>query len=160
VSMRARFALPLLVLIAGCGGGGGTTTTTVTKATPVPPGNDVSVIRNWANRLRKGDVAGATKLWNVPATVANGTPPLQLDSPELVRQFNDSLPCGAKLISTKADGNRTIATFELTERRGGAGCGNGVGQRASTRFLIQHGKIVEWVRVPVPADQLHISPPV
>ena len=166
--MRARYALPLVVLVAGCGGGGGKTVTTTTQATPAPPAPlpapvpraDVAVIKSWADRLRKGDVEGASRLWNVPATIANGSTPEVLDSPVLVRVFNETLPCGAKLISTKKDGSRTIATFELTERTGGPGCGNGVGERASTRFLIRKGKIVEWVRVPVPDDQLHISPPV
>ena len=168
MSMRVRFALPLLVLIAGCGGGGGATDTTVTKAAPVPPApqpapkvhGDVAVIRAWADRLRNGDVEGASQLWNVPATIANGGAPEVLDSGQLVRAFNETLPCGARLISTKKDGPRIIATFKLTERTGGSGCGNGVGHRASTSFLIRNGKIVEWLRVPIPEDQLHISPPV
>jgi hypothetical protein len=166
--MRVRWALPLVVLIAGCGGGGSTTETTVTKAAPVPPAplpapsprGDVAVIREWANRLRRGDVEGASELWSVPATVANGAGPQVLDSPDLIRVFNGTLPCGAKLISTKKDGRRIIATFQLTERVGGSGCGAGAGDRASTEFLIRNGKIVEWLRVPVPEDQLHISPPV
>ena len=140
----------------------------LTKATPAPPAplpaptprGDVAVIRAWADRLRKGDVEGASELWNVPATIANGGAPEVLDSAQLVRVFNETLPCGAKLISTKKQGPRIIATFELTERTGGSGCGNGVGSRASTSFLIRKGKIVEWLRVPVPEDQLHISPPV
>jgi hypothetical protein len=165
--MRARYVLPLLVLIAGCGGGDTTTmSTTETRSAPPPPSlpaprprDDVAVIREWANRLRRGDVNGASDLWTVPATIQNGGGPEVLDSVELVRIFNETLPCGAKLISTKKDGRRIIATFELTERTGGA-CGSGVGERASTEFLIERGKIVEWVRVPVPEDQLHISPPV
>jgi hypothetical protein len=165
--MRARYALLLLVLVAGCGGGKGTATTSVTQATPPPPRpaptpqphGAVAVIKTWSNRLRRGDVNGASDLFAVPATVQNGTPPIVLDSRELVRAFNSTLPCGAKLISTKLDGRRIIATFELTDRAYG-GCGSGVGGRASTRFLIRGGRIVEWKRVPVPDDQLHISPPI
>jgi len=162
--MRARLALPLVVFIAGCGGGGATS-----EQSPPPPPKppapqqrlgDVAVIREWANRLRRGDVDGASDLWRAPATIENGGGAEVLDSIELIRIFNETLPCGAKLISTKKDGRRIIATFELTERTGGAGCGSGVGDRASTEFLIKNGKIVEWVRVPVPEDQLHISPPV
>ena len=167
--MRARLVLPLLVLVAGCGGGdNAATTTTETRASPAPPApqpaprprGDVAIIREWANRLRRGDVNGASDLWQPPATIDNGGGAETLDSVELIRIFNDTLPCGAKLISTKQDGRRVIATFELTERTGGAGCGSGVGERASTEFLIKNGKIVEWLRVPVPQDQLHISPPV
>src|ERR1700742_3812777 len=129
--MRARFVLPLLVLVAGCGGGDktATTTTTETRASPAPPipqppprpRGDVAVIREWANRLRRGDVNGASDLWQPPATIANGGGSEILDSVELIRIFNETLPCGARLISPKKDGRRIIATFKLTERTGGAG---------------------------------------
>jgi hypothetical protein len=109
--------------------------------------SDASVIRRWADTLRAGDVASASRLFAVPAIVENGTPPQRLVSRREVRAFNDSLPCGARLLRTHRKGRYTVATFRLTERRGGD-CGSGVGGTAATAFRIRDGRIAEWVRVP------------
>ena len=77
----------------------------------------------------------------------NGTPPRLLRSRAAVRAFNESLPCGARLLSTRRRDRYTIATFRLTERVGGD-CGAGVGGTAATAFRLRGGKIVEWLRVP------------
>jgi hypothetical protein len=63
--------------------------------------------------------------------------------------FNDSLTCGAVLTGAGAARGYTIATFRLTERRGGHGqCGSGVGHRAQTAVQVRDGHIVGWYRLP------------
>ena len=116
------------------------------------PAQDTRIIRRWSELLLKGKVDAATGLFSVPATVQNGTGPLLLDSRQQVFGFNESLPCGAKLLSTTRREPYTIATFRLTERPGGD-CGTGGGHKAATAFRIEDGKIVEWLRVPVPREQ-------
>lgn len=115
------------------------------------------VIRKWSEELRKGRIDGASALFGVPATVENGTGPLVLDSRRQVFGFNESLPCGAKLLVTARRGPYTVATFRLTERPGGD-CGTGGGTKASTAFRIEDGKIVEWLRVSVPAEKPRPQP--
>jgi hypothetical protein len=137
--------------LAGCAAGGA-------KESPAPggsgsqaaaPNHDARVIRRWSDLLRGGKVDAATALFAVPATVENGAGRILLDSPQLVLSFNASLPCGAELLATTRRGPYTVATFRLTERPGGD-CGTGGGAKAATAFRIVDGKIVEWLRVPVP----------
>jgi hypothetical protein len=142
----------VLVLGAiGCGGGG----SGKPEPTPAPPqvqtNNDAQVIRRWSDLLRHGHVDSASALFAVPATVANGTPPLRLASRGEVLAFNESLPCGARLLSTVRRKQYTIGTFRLTGRPGG-GCGTGTGEKAATAFRIERGRIVEWLRVPIPRE--------
>lgn len=158
---RATAAALLAVAIAvgGCsdspkkrspGGSGGASPAAV-------PNQDARVIRQWSDLLRKGKVDAATTLFAIPATVQNGTGPLLLDSRRLVFGFNQSLPCGAELLTTTRRGPYTIGTFRLTDRPGG-GCGTGSGEKAATAFRIVDGKIVEWLRVPVPTPQPRPDP--
>ena len=82
-------------------------------------------------------------------------PKLEERSKDQVRKFledrfNESLPCGARLIRAETAGDFTTATFHLTERPGPGLCGNGTGQTAQTSFVIRDGKIVEWRRVGLP----------
>jgi len=133
------------LLLAGCGGSGSSSGTAKTP-------DDVSVIREWANDLRKGDLDGASALFAVPARVANGTPEITLATRAAVRAFNDSLPCGATLLGTERRNGATIATFRLTNRPGGS-CGSGAGGTASTAFEIVKGRITRWVRVPAAEDR-------
>ena len=120
--------------------------------------SDARVIRRWSDLLRRGQVDDASALFAVPATVANGTGPIRLGSPPEVRAFNDSLPCGARLLSTTRRAPYTVGTFELTGLPGGD-CGPGTGEKAATAFRIEHGRIVEWLRVPVPPDTPKPEPP-
>jgi hypothetical protein len=138
----------LALAAAGCGGGGDDA-----KPAPPPPQvqqtNDARVIRRWSGLLRHGHVDSAAALFAVPATVANGTPPIRLTSRFDVAAFNTSLPCGARLLSTVRRAPYTVATFRLTGRPGGGG-GRGTGEKAATAFRIVRGRIVEWRRVPIP----------
>jgi|SRR5215211_4128283 len=121
----------------------------------VPGGADpdtVAVIQEWADELRAGDVEAAADRFEIPSTVQNGTPPIQLLNRDEVVAFNESLPCGAELTKAEQSGGFTIATFELTERPGPGECGTGVGETAKTAFVIHEGRIAEWRRV-VDADE-------
>lgn len=172
--LRATVAAVLsALLLEACGGGAHNTpapTTTAPappKATPTPgplalpaevprnstgPADAVATrtIRGWARALRAGDLARATSFWAVPAKIQNGTPVLTLRSRADVRIFNGSLTCGAVLTGAgAARAGFTIATFRLTERRGGHGlCGKGVGHRAQTAVRVRGGQIVGWYRLP------------
>jgi hypothetical protein len=131
-----------LVALAGCGGS--------SNSGSVPGGADpdtVSVIKDWVDALRAGHVEDASDLFSLPTTVQNGTPPLVLTNRQEVVQFNESLPCGARLTRAESHGRYTIATFVLTERPGPGQCGAGVGETAQTAFVIAKGHITQWRRV-------------
>ncbi len=151
----APLALILLIGgLAGCGGGD-----TDETADRVPGGADpeaVEVIEGWADDLRAGEIDAAADRWGVPSVAQNGTPPLELTSRDDVIAFNESLPCGAELIRAERQGKFTVATFELTERPGPGKCGPGTGETARTAFVIEDGKIVEWLRA---ADEAPLEPP-
>ncbi len=145
---RALSMLSLLaaLAIAGCGGG-----SDEPEQASVPGGADaadVEVIEGWSDALRSGDVEKAADYFELPSLAENGTPTLALDTREKVLAFNESLPCGAELVSANSDGEVTIATFELTERPGPGSCGSGAGETAHTAFVIEDGKITEWRRAP------------
>jgi hypothetical protein len=114
--------------------------------------SDVSVIRDWAQALLAGHVDQAAAYFALPAIVANGSPPVRITTRGQVREFNEQLPCGARLVATTRHGAFIYATFRLTNRVGGD-CGAGTGALAATAFLIRSGKIVEWLRLPDPGSQ-------
>ena len=118
------------------------------KPTPA----EVATIRGWADALRAGHIAAAARFFAVPALVADGTNPLRrLKNRNAVRRFNRALPCGAKLQHTqRGESSFVIARFKLTERKGSAGCGTGVGQSAYTAFLIENRHILQWRRAGSP----------
>jgi hypothetical protein len=177
-----RLATVLLVpvlLLAGCGGGGDEDRPTAkASATPAPDRREPeakpsdggsgakparktgpvtaaekAVIRGWADALRAGDVERAISFWRTPAIASNGSQPFKLLTRRAVRHFNDGLTCGARLESVARDHGYVLATFRLTERKGGPGsCGSGVGNRARTLFLLRGGKIVQWIRATDPQD--------
>jgi hypothetical protein len=123
------------------------------SATPAARGSkpaseaDDAVIRGWADALRAGDVARASRYFAIPSVVSNGTPPIRLTSRSEVEFFNRTLPCGARVEQTEDTGAFVVATVELTERPGRGRCGQGVGGEARTAFLIRGGKIRQWRRV-------------
>ena len=104
------------------------------------------MIEDWSTTLSEGDVEGAADFFALPSIAQNGTLLLSIESREDAIEFNESLPCGAEVISARSQGEFTTATFRLSERPGG-GCGPGTGGTASTSFVIEDGKIVEWRRV-------------
>jgi hypothetical protein len=140
---RALASILGIAALSGCGSSGDDGDT-------IPGGADpgtVQVIKGWADELRAGDVAAASKRFALPSVVQNGTPPLRLTTRGEVEAFNRSLPCGAKLTEAVASDRFTIATFVLTERPGPGECGNGVGETAKTAFVVRRGLITQWLRV-------------
>jgi hypothetical protein len=119
-----------------------------------PTKKEVSVIRGWADALRAGDVAKASAFFTIPSFVLDGTNPLRrLGDRKAIKEFNRALPCGAKLVKTvRGEGSFVIATFKLTERPGPGTCGTGVDHLATTAFLIERHRIVQWLRGPDPAQ--------
>jgi hypothetical protein len=130
----ATFAIASVLACAGCG---------------AP--SDVSVIRGWVQALAAGDVDKAASYFALPAIVQNGTPPVRITTRAQAREFNELLPCGARLVSTARHGDYIYAAFRLTNRVGGD-CGAGTGGLAATAFRIRNGKITEWRRLPNPGS--------
>lgn len=109
---------------------------------------DLQVIEDWSQTLSRGDVAGAAGYFATPSQAENGPVRIDIETREDAIAFNETLPCGAAIISATTTGEFTSATFRLSERPGaGGGCGAGVGGTASTSFVIEDGKIVEWRRI-------------
>jgi hypothetical protein len=111
------------------------------------PAEQVRVIRRWADLLRHGRVTAASRMFSLPAVVANPGPRFQLGTRAEIQFFNRTLPCGSRLVGTEQRGRYVLATFVLTERPGGVGCGSGVGHKAQAAFLIKGNRIAEWLRV-------------
>jgi hypothetical protein len=116
----------------------------------------VGVIRAWSDALRRGDVGAASRYFALPSVMVNGTDAaghafvITITNRAQAEAANESLPCGARLISATRRGRYVNALFRLTGRPGpgGTDCGSGVGSTARTNFVIAHGLIVEWLRAP------------
>lgn len=95
------------------------------------------VISRWADELRRGDVRAASQHFRVPSEIVNMQPDvLELGSEREVEAFNDSLPCGAKVIRVLRTVNQlVVGELELTDRPGGD-CGAATGTRATFAFAI------------------------
>lgn len=123
-----------------------------TGTTPKP--DSVKVIEAWSTALRHGDVRVAATYFGAPSELINGGNgtgvALRIDTLGQAEAANETLPCGAKFISADQRGRYTNALFKLTARPGpgGSSCGGGGGSTARTNFLIEGGKIVEWIRAP------------
>ena len=145
--------LPLFLLAAlgaGCGSGDAPAPDAAPRPEAAAPAEAGAVIRGWSRAMRRGDIDAASRLFAVPAVIANGTSPISLDTRADVRVFNASLPCGSRVVATEPHHGLTIATFTLTERPG-AQC-DGTGNTAKAAFEIRDGKIVRWIRVPDGGD--------
>lgn len=115
----------------------------------------VRVIEAWSTALRRGDIRAAAALFRLPSELVNGTAGGEAEV-ILIRDLsqaeaaNETLPCGAKFLSADQRGPYVNALFRLTGRPGpgGSNCQPGAGLTARTNFLIQHGRIVQWIRAP------------
>jgi hypothetical protein len=186
--LSALLVLAAAALIAGgCGSGsrsgaGHTSsarsrTTARRQATPAVPANPVperaanpadartvAVIRHWADALRRGDVRGAARYFQIPSVFAPGPDQeVTIHSRAQAAAVNAALPCGAKLISvTRVGGPFVQGLFRLTGRpgQGGSTCNPGAGQTARTNFVIRSGRIRVWIRAPdQPGDNQGAPPP-
>jgi limonene-1,2-epoxide hydrolase len=148
VARRALLAaLGIAIALVGCGDGGGDDSSREPKVAGNADLGDVRVIDGWVTALRRGDVDAAARYFAIPSVAENGPLLLQIESLDDARRFNESLPCGARLVRAETQGQFTTATFRLTERPGAGSCGPGAGEAAKTSFVIRDGKIVEWRRV-------------
>jgi hypothetical protein len=128
---------------------------TATPTTKRVTSAEKRVIKGWSDSLRQGRVNAASKYFEVPSVVSNNTPdPVQLMSVDDVREFNRTLPCGAKLLRTRRGTEGfAVGVFRLTERKNApAPCGQGVGAEASVAFEIEDGHIKTWLRVADPTQ--------
>jgi hypothetical protein len=148
VARRALLpALGIAIALVGCGGGAGSDSGGQPKVAGHADPGDVRVIDGWVTALRHGDVEAAARYFAIPSVAENGPLLLHIESVDEARRFNESLPCGARLVRAQTQGQFTTATFRLTERPGSGVCGPGAGGSAKTSFVIRDGKIVEWRRV-------------
>jgi len=116
----------------------------------------VALIRAWSDALRRGDVRGAARYFAVPSVMINGADAsgdalvIAIGTRAQADAANESLPCGAVLLSADQRGRYVNALFRLTGRPGpgGSDCGTGAGQTARTNFVITAGRILEWIRAP------------
>jgi hypothetical protein len=141
-----------------------TPTTPAAPANPAAPGSrgaadarTVAVIRHWADALRRGDVRGAARYFQIPSVFAPGPDQeVTLRSLAEAEAANKGLPCGARLISViRLGGPLVQALFRLTGRPGpgGSTCTPGAGETARTNFVITAGHIRVWLRAPdAPGD--------
>ena len=83
------------------------------------------MIDGWVTALRHGDANAAAGFFAIPSVAENGPVLLRIRSTEDAVQFNESLPCGARLVRADSAGDFTTATFRLTERPGRGSCGPG-----------------------------------
>jgi hypothetical protein len=186
IATRAR---PLLILcaalVAGCGAAAHRSSTTTRLVTSPPitvpakpplripdppptgiaaPAVDVAVIREWADALRRGDVAAAARYFALPSEMINGSGAgalvLDIHTAAEARAAQETLPCGARLISTDRRGKYVNALFALTGRPGpgGSNCGGGASSTARTNFVIAGGRIVKWIRAPSEPGDRGASP--
>ena len=114
-------------------------------ATPSP----AQVVRAWSKALNANDNAAAAKLFAPGARVIQPGVDVALTSRGLALAFNESLPCAGKIVHITVKGNRATATFLLGQRPKHR-C-DAPGAKAAAVFTVQHGKIVRWQQVPVPA---------
>ena len=148
---RCFVVIPLIAAVlalSSCGGDGGSPA--ASDAAIEGSTEDVEVIRDWAEALTDSDIDAAAAFFAVPSVAENGIA-VEIETIGDARAFNDSLPCGAELESTSAQGEFITATFKLTERPGIPEC-PGSGNTAETSFVIEDGEIVEWRRVALPGE--------
>ena len=164
--LRAAGILAAVLILGGCGartdllGASSRRAPDTSPAGPLSVGSaatatEIHVIRAWSEALRRGDVAGAAGYFAVPSQMINGTASgqgvlIRIRSRHDALLANESLPCGAKLLSAVQHGRFVDAQFVLTGRPGpgGSSCTGGVGATARTFFLLVGGRIRTWIRAP------------
>jgi hypothetical protein len=147
----ALLFIAAVLLLPSCGGDDESTTPGAPAASLEGPEEDIEVIREWSEALSEGDIDAAAEYFALPSVAENGIT-IDIETREDAGLFNETLPCGAELESTEAQGEFITATFRLKQRPGVPVC-PGDGNTAETSFVIEDGEIVEWRRVAVPGPQ-------
>jgi hypothetical protein len=110
--------------------------------------SDEEVIRGWSNALNAGQYGRAASFF-APGAVVEQLEEVRLPHREAAIEFNRSLPCRADITDIDDEGRTTVAAFRLREGRDGqCGPGEGEGESARVRFLIEDGRILEWRQFP------------
>jgi hypothetical protein len=117
----------------------------VAATPPSPP----AIVRAWSRDLNANDNKAAAALFVRGARVIQPGVDVRL-TPRLALAFNESLPCGGKIVHMTRHGERVVATFLLTERPKHR-C-DAPGQKAAAVFVVRNGLIVRWEQIPVPAQ--------
>src|SRR6202012_3222595 len=106
--------------------------------------------------LRRGDIHAAGGFFALPSEMIPGPDAkgdaivLSLHTRAQADAAQSALPCGARFVSADQRGKYVNALFRLTGRAGpgGSDCGSGAGLTARTNFVIDHNRILEWIRAP------------
>lgn len=117
----------------------------VAAAPPPPP----AIVRAWSRELNANHNAAAAKLFAPKARVIQPGVDVRL-TPTLALAFQESLPCGGRILELRRKGTQVTAIFRLTERPGHR-C-DAPGGKAAAVFVVRDGKIVLWHQIPVPPD--------
>jgi limonene-1,2-epoxide hydrolase len=120
----------------------------VAAAPAAAAGKPREVVRAWSAALNANDNARAAALFAPNARVVQPGIDVPLTSHKLALAFNESLPCGGKIVAIAVAGNRATATFVLSERPKHR-C-DAPGTKAAALFVVRAGKIVRWQQVAVP----------
>jgi limonene-1,2-epoxide hydrolase len=112
---------------------------------PAPP----AIVRAWSRDLDANRNVAAARLFAPHARVIQPGVDVRL-APKLAVAFQESLPCGGRIVRLLRQGNRVTAVFVLTERPKHRCDAPGV--KAAAVFVVRNGRIVLWHQIPVPPD--------
>jgi hypothetical protein len=124
-----RLALVLLLVVAGCGASHG----------------PEDVLREWSAAVNDADYERAASLFAEGAEVVQGPRVRVFDTSEEARRWNASLPCRARIVRAREDGDTVDATFLLRDRADVPCDAPGAVARVVAR--VEDGKIVLWHQV-------------
>jgi hypothetical protein len=113
------------------------------------------VLAAWADAVRRGEAAKAARYFSLPAIVYQASyGAVELRSAAVAKAFNQALPCGARLVKTRADGRYIVGTFTLQDAEGRT-CAT-PGEQVRVGFVFgdrRHPRrFTEWWQVPDGAD--------
>jgi hypothetical protein len=118
-------------------------------ASAAPPPSPPAIVRHWSRALNANRNVEAGSLFAAGARVIQPGVDVRV-TPRLAVAFNESLPCGGKIVRLMRAGNRVTATFVLTQRPKHRCDAPGV--KAAAVVTVRNGKIVRWEQIPPPAD--------
>ena len=124
-----RLCLVVVLLVAGCGGSDG----------------PEEVLRAWSRAVNEGDYERAGSLFAKDAEVVQGSRVLVFETTEEARRWNAALPCRARIVRAREDGDRVEASFLLRDRADVPCDAPGAIARVVAR--VEDGKIVLWHQI-------------